>query len=106
MENMTKSTFDVKVYPETKQKYVVKVLDELSKNHRGSDKEKVSGHMPSMPESPDVCPVTTFEKYLAKLNPPQTGYGNIQKTRLKSQMTAGTRTAPLVEIRCRSSWAN
>lgn len=69
MEKMTKSTFDVKVYPETKQKYVVKVLDELSKNHRGSDKEKVSGHMPSMPESPDVCPVTTFEKYLAKLNP-------------------------------------
>lgn len=45
---MTKSTFQVKTNPKTGLKYVIKATDELTKNHRESDKEKTS---PTMPES-------------------------------------------------------
>ncbi|VDI71655.1 Hypothetical predicted protein [Mytilus galloprovincialis] len=68
MPQMTKSTFSVKKDPKTGLKYVVKTLDELTKNHRSSDKEKTSGIMPENSGS-EYCPVSSFEKYVNKLNP-------------------------------------
>ena len=47
-------------------KYVAKVVDELTKNHRENDKEE--GGMMDETEGP-FCPVTSFEKYLQHLNP-------------------------------------
>jgi hypothetical protein len=44
----------------------VKNTDELTKNHR-NDKENFSGFMPEEPGSV-YCPVSSFEKYLSKLN--------------------------------------
>ena len=50
-------------------KYVQKIVDELTKNHRENDKENCGdGFMPEMPGNP-LCPVKSFESYLEKLNP-------------------------------------
>ena len=49
MHLMTKSTFSIKTDPESGLRYVTKSTDELSKNHRGNDKESTSGSMPEMP---------------------------------------------------------
>ena len=49
--------------------YVVKKVDELAKNHRESDREKVSGHMPADENCPEYFPVINFESYISKLNP-------------------------------------
>ena len=48
-------------------KYVAKVVDELTKNHRENDKEEEGGMMYET-EGP-FCPVASFEKYLQHLNP-------------------------------------
>ena len=69
MESMTKDTFVVKSYPDTGRKYIIKKTDELTKNQRESDREKISGHMPADSEVSDICPVRSFETYLSKLNP-------------------------------------
>ena len=49
-------------------RYVSKAVDELTKNHRSSDQEKVTGFMPEAPGNP-MCPVASFERYILKLNP-------------------------------------
>ncbi|CAG2198541.1 KCTD1_15 [Mytilus edulis] len=69
MESMTKETFVVKTYANTGRKYILKKVDEMTKNQRESDHEKVSGHMPEDPEMPEYCPVKNFETYLSKLHP-------------------------------------
>lgn len=46
MHTMTKSTFALKTDPDTGMRYIEKILDELTKNHRGNDKETTSGVMP------------------------------------------------------------
>ena len=48
------------------EKYVAKVVDELTKNHRENDKEKEEGGMMYETEGP-FCPVAPFEKYLQHL---------------------------------------
>ena len=68
MRSMTKNTFVVKIDPETNRKYVTKNIDELTKNHRADDKEKLTAMMPEQPDSP-FCPVHSFEKYISKLHP-------------------------------------
>ena len=65
---MTKNMFVVKIDPETNRKYVTKNIDELTKNHRADDKEKLTAMMPEQPDSP-FCPVHSFEKYISKLRP-------------------------------------
>ena len=40
----------------------------MSKNHRGTDNESFTGFMPEAPGHP-LCPVNSFEKYVAKLHP-------------------------------------
>ena len=42
--------------------YVVKDIDELSKNHKDID-EKISGFMPENKDD-RLCPVKSFQKYL------------------------------------------
>ena len=44
---MSKSTFTVKTDGEIGLKYVIKTEDELTKNHRETDKELISGVMPA-----------------------------------------------------------
>jgi hypothetical protein len=47
---------------------VIKAADELTKNHRENDRTSASGVMPEMGDHP-LCPVTSYERYLAKLHP-------------------------------------
>ncbi|XP_076079992.1 uncharacterized protein KIAA1958-like [Mytilus galloprovincialis] len=68
MHGMTKSTFKVLNDPKTGLKYVAKCEDELTKNHRGNDRESTSGVMPEFPGSP-YCPVKSYETYISKLHP-------------------------------------
>ena len=66
---MTKDTFRVLYDQESGLKYVSKVVDELTKNHRENDKgDGGDGYMPEMLGNP-MCPVLSFEKLLEKLNP-------------------------------------
>ncbi|XP_056006703.1 uncharacterized protein LOC130050522 [Ostrea edulis] len=68
MHIMSKSTFEVMQEPKSGLKYVAKCTDELTKNHRGNDRETTSGVMPESPGSP-FCPVRSLEKYIGKLHP-------------------------------------
>ncbi|VDI27689.1 Hypothetical predicted protein [Mytilus galloprovincialis] len=69
MHGMTKSTFEVLNDPKTGLwEYVAKCKDELTKNHRGNDRESTSGVMPEFPGSP-YCPVKSYETYISKLHP-------------------------------------
>lgn len=68
-----KDTFKIQYDAESKIAYVMKDLDELTKNHRENDSEKVTGFMPQL-LNPDgtvhkMCPVRSFENYLGYLNP-------------------------------------
>ena len=47
---------------------VAKEKDELTKNHKGTDKEITAGIMPETLGS-ELCPVRSFEKYINKLHP-------------------------------------
>jgi len=53
---MHKSTFMVKKDSKSGLKYIVKTIDELTKNHRADVKEKTSAIMPENPGS-EFCPV-------------------------------------------------
>ena len=66
MHKMTKETFCLQKDPNTGLKFVSK-KDELTKNHRETDKENVGGYMPEIPGNL-MCPVSSFEKYVTKLN--------------------------------------
>ncbi|XP_071135474.1 uncharacterized protein KIAA1958-like [Mytilus edulis] len=68
MHSMTKCTFTIKTDIKTGLKYVTKAKDELTKNHRESDKELVSGVMPESPGSV-YCPVASYENYIRRLHP-------------------------------------
>lgn len=65
MHGMTKTFFHV--VEDQGEKYVVK-RDELQKNHGAFDREAFSGFMPENKDW-DMCPVRSFELYLAKLHP-------------------------------------
>ena len=67
MEKMMRTDFEVKTNPQTQQLYVIKVKDELTKNHRDIE-NIVSGVMPANIDDP-LCPVKSFQKYISHLNP-------------------------------------
>ena len=48
MHLMTKTTFGVKTDPKTGLKFIRKLEDEMTKNHRETDKEESSGIMPEV----------------------------------------------------------
>ena len=70
LRQQTKQTFAIAV-ESTQRKYVYQAVDELDKNHRGSDNQQDSVTDPRMYEQPGnlLCPVCCFELYLSKLNP-------------------------------------
>jgi len=49
MVSMTKNTFEARINSTTGEKYITKKQDEMTKNHRGNDKENISGLMPESP---------------------------------------------------------
>lgn len=49
MHMMSKTTFSLKTDPESGLQYITKSTDELTKNHRGNDKENTTGTMPEIP---------------------------------------------------------
>ncbi|CAC5388975.1 unnamed protein product [Mytilus coruscus] len=63
-ENMHKMKTD----PNTGMRYIKKILDELTKNHRGNDKEITRGVMSEATGSV-YCPVESFIKYTDKMHP-------------------------------------
>lgn len=69
----TKDTFQLIFDNETRIAYVKKVQDELTKNHRESDNEMITGFMPQLLDtngkSHRLCPVRSFENYVNALNP-------------------------------------
>jgi hypothetical protein len=69
MESMTKYTFVIRTYSVTGRRYVMKKVDELTKNRWEMDRENISGHMPEDPETPEYCLVRNFETYLQTLHP-------------------------------------
>ena len=64
-----KCCFVIRIYSVTGRRYVMKKVDELTKNRREMDRENISGHMPEDREMPEYCPVRNFETYLQKLHP-------------------------------------
>jgi integrase len=66
LHNQLKDHYEVKII--NGMKCIIQAKDELSKNHRENDTEKISGSIiRQLPHQ--KCPVATFEKYLAKLDP-------------------------------------
>ena len=67
MEKMKRADFEVKFNPKNNEEFVVKIKDELTKNHKEME-QIVSGVMPENKTDP-LCPVASFKKYLSHLNP-------------------------------------
>ena len=67
LRNMTKNAF--LILTDSARLRYVSVVDKQTKNHHGQDDEDVSqqGRMYQLPGNP-MCPVLSFEKYIAKLN--------------------------------------
>ena len=68
MQLFTKNTFTIETDPNTKLKYIVKAVDEQSKNHQDDSINIITAHMPEIVGS-KYCPVQSFLKYLSKLHP-------------------------------------
>ena len=67
MEKMRKNTFKLSFDTKSETWFVLKDLDELTKNHKYIDK-KVSGYMPENKDD-RLCPVRSFRKYIEHLHP-------------------------------------
>ncbi|XP_046584546.1 uncharacterized protein LOC124291570 [Haliotis rubra] len=67
MESMTKDTFEVAVDPSNGIRFIRQGLWELTKNH-SEDRESYGACMPEIPNS-ELCPVSSYLKYIEKLNP-------------------------------------
>ena len=67
MEKMLKTDFEVKYSTENEEWFMVKVCDELTKNHHDLE-NLVTGIMPENKTDP-LCPVASFRKYISHLHP-------------------------------------
>ena len=67
MEKMLKDDFEMKFNQKNEEWYVVKIRDELTKNHREAE-SIVSGIMPENRDDP-MCPFQSFKKYIQHLHP-------------------------------------
>ena len=68
VDKFGKDTFTIQWDPDTNLCYVVKQIDEMTKNYKENSTELIFGCMPEVRGSP-MCPVSSFEKYLNHLNP-------------------------------------
>ena len=70
---MTKDFFQLIYDSDTKITFVKKVKDEMTKNHKETNAEVLSGFMPQILDSNGqphkLCPVRSFENYINNLNP-------------------------------------
>ena len=69
IDKMTKDTFEISTDPTTGTKFIQKVVDEETKNHKEVDGAIVTGYMPEFPNDDKLCPVTSFLTYLYSLTP-------------------------------------
>ena len=67
MANMLKDDFEMRFNSKNEEWSVVKVKDELTKNHREAE-QLVSGVMAENKTDP-LCPFQSFKKYISHLNP-------------------------------------
>ena len=67
IENMRKTDFELRFNTEQEEWYVIKIKDELTKNHKDIE-NIVSGVMPEN-KTDDMCPVKSFRTYIEHLNP-------------------------------------
>ena len=67
MEKMQKDDFQLRYNGQKEEWFVVKVKDELTKNHRDLE-NLVSGVMPEN-KTDEMCPVKSFRTYIEHLNP-------------------------------------
>ena len=67
MEKMKKTDFELKYNTENEEWFVIKVKDEMTKNHKEME-NIVSGVMPENKTDP-LCPVQSFRTYIEHLNP-------------------------------------
>ena len=67
MDKMEKDDFEVKFNNKTQEWYVIKVKDELTKNHHQME-NIVTGIMAESKTDP-LCPVASFREFLSHLNP-------------------------------------
>ena len=67
MASMEKGHFTLS-QDENANEYVYQTRDELTKNHRSSSNEHISGIMPAKHGDP-LCPVASYKLYMNKLNP-------------------------------------
>jgi hypothetical protein len=60
----TKDTFVIRIYSVTGRRYVMKKVDELTKNRREMDRENISGHMPEDREMPEYQCAFPYRSFL------------------------------------------
>ena len=65
---MEKDTFKLEVDLNSGLRYIIKVKDEETKNHKETDQDIISGFMAEKKES-KYCPVTSFLRYTNALSP-------------------------------------
>ena len=69
---MTTATFELKLDPDSGISYVKKVINKMTKNHRETYRELVTGFMPQLRNADGtivkMCPVRSFENYIEVLN--------------------------------------
>ncbi|XP_072033396.1 uncharacterized protein [Amphiura filiformis] len=68
LREMEKDEFQVKVDANNR-RYVTRIRDRLTKNHRVDDEKSHAGLMYETPQFPENCPVQAFERYISHLNP-------------------------------------
>ena len=68
MHAMEKDTFQLKVDLKSGLRYIIKVKDEETKNHKETDQDIISAFMAEKKES-KYCPVTLYVQYTEALSP-------------------------------------
>ena len=68
IDSMTKNTFKLSTDPATNIKYIEKIADEETKNHKETDGQIITGFMPEMENNHKMCPVQSFLTYLYSLS--------------------------------------
>ena len=89
IEQLKKQDFEERIDKKTGRKYVTKIKDELTKNHRGSELEKDAerGVMPEFVDDRKNCPVRIWKKYLAHLNPDEDSLWQVASSKWAPHLT-------------------
>ena len=69
IDKMTKDTFKLSTDPTTGVKFIEKVMDEETKNHKEVDGQLVTGYMTELPNDHKLWPLQSYLTYLYSLSP-------------------------------------